>query len=108
VLGAAVIVAANFLSAANADAMADEGIGSSIVMMFASATLLIAVGMTTAGVASLRTGTWRGVPRFVPLANGIWPFIMIPLIGINQVQIAVGMMAALQIALGAGLIVEEA
>lgn len=108
VLGAAIIVAAHFLSAANPDALAEEGIGQSIVAMFASATLLIGVGMTAAGVATLRTGTWRAGQRFLPLANGAWPFVMMLLIGLGQAQIAVGIMAALQIALGAALIAEEA
>ena len=108
VIGAFVLVGANFLSAANADAMMDDGIGGAIGAMFGGATLLLGVGLTVAGVAVLRSGTWRGVARFVPLANGIWLFVMIALIFGDLLQIAVGLMAELQVALGAALLAEEA
>lgn len=108
VAGAALLVVANFLSAANADAMMDDGISMVIVGLFSGATLLLGAGLTTAGVATLRSGAWRGVSRFVPLANGIWPFLMMVLIFTPALPIAVGIMAALQVALGATLIAEEA
>lgn len=108
VAGAGIVVIANFLSAANADALADQGIGRVIVAMFTTATALLALGLSIAGVAILRSGTWRGVWRVIPLVNGVWSFLMVPLLMIDQVQVAVGVMAALQVALGAALIAEEA
>jgi hypothetical protein len=108
VLGAAVLVVANFLSAANADAMMADGISKVIVGLFAGATLLLGIGMTAAGVATVRSGAWIGVSRFVPLANGIWPFLVMALIPTPAMQVAIGVMAALQVALGAALIAEEA
>ncbi len=108
VVAAALLVVANFLSAANADAMMSDGISKVIIGCFSSATLLIAVGLTTAGIAVLRSGSWHGVARFVPLANGVWPFLMIALLATPLLQVAIGIMAALQMALGAALIAEEA
>ena len=108
VIGAAILVVANFLSAANADAMMSEGIAQVIVGFFAGATLLIGIGMTTAGVATIQSGAWSGVSRVVPLANGVWPFCLIALISTPAMHIAIGVMAALQVALGAALIAEEA
>lgn len=108
VLGAATIVVANFLSAANADAMMSGGIGGAIGSMFGTGTVLLGVGLTLAGVAVLRFGTWHGVARYIPLANGIWSLAMIALIFGDLLQIAIGIMAALQVALGAALIAEEA
>jgi hypothetical protein len=108
VLGAATLVVANFLSAANADAMSSDGIGGAIGAMFGGATVLLGVGLTLAGAAVLRSGMWHGVTRFIPLANGIWCFAMIALIFGDALQISIGIMAALQVALGAALIAEEA
>lgn len=108
VVAAALTVMANFLSAANADAMMSDGISKVIVGLFATATLLIGAGLTTAGIAILHFGSWRGVARFIPLANGIWPFLMIALLSTPLLQVAIGVMAALQMALGAALIAEEA
>jgi hypothetical protein len=107
-LGAATLVVANFLSAANADAMMHDGVGGAIGSMFGAGTVLLGVGLTLAGAAVLRSGTWHGVARFVPLANGIWSFAMIALIFGDLLQISIGIMAALQVALGATLITEEA
>ncbi|GAB4006793.1 hypothetical protein [Nocardioides ultimimeridianus] len=108
VVAAAGIVVANFLSAANADAMENNGIGGAIGLVFGVSTVLLGVGFTTAGVATLRAGAWQGVGRFAPLVNGIWPLVMIGLIIAEQVQLAVGIMAALQVCLGAALIAEDA
>ncbi|HJQ06553.1 MAG TPA: hypothetical protein VJ872_13955 [Nocardioides sp.] len=108
VVAAAGIVVANFLSAANADAMENNGIGGAIGLVFGVCTVLLGVGFTTAGIATLRSGGWQGVGRFTPLVNGIWPLVMIGLIVADQVQLAVGIMAALQVTLGAALIAEEA
>jgi hypothetical protein len=108
VLGAAMLVVANFLSAANADAMMADSIGGAIGAMFGGGTVLLGLGLTLAGVAVIRSGTWHGPARFIPLANGIWSFAMISLIFGDQLQIAIGIMAALQVALGAALFAEEA
>lgn len=108
VAGAALTVVANFMSAVNADAMMSEGIAQVIVGFFAGATLLLGIGMTTAGVATIRSGAWTGVSRFVPLATGIWPFFLMALFPTPAMQVAIGVMAALQVALGAALIAEEA
>ena len=107
VAAAALFVVANFMSAVNADAMMDDGIAKVIVGFFASATFLIGAGFVAAGVATLRSGTWRGVGRYVPLAIGIWCFLLIPIQFTGALQIGVGIMAALQVALGAALIAEE-
>ncbi|QGN58267.1 hypothetical protein [Nostocoides sp. HKS02] len=108
VLGASTLVVANFLSAANANAMMADGIGGVIGSMFGGGTLLLGIGLTLAGVAVLRSGAWHGVARFVPLANGLWSFAMIALIFGDLLQVSIGIMAALQVALGATLIAEEA
>ena len=108
VVAAALIAVANFLSAANADAMMSDGISKLIVGLFATATLLMGAGLTTAGIAVLRFGSWRGIARFIPLASGIWPFLMIGLLSTPFLQVAIGILAALQMALGAALIAEEA
>ena len=63
VAGAALIVVANFMSAANADAMMDDVISKVIVGFFAGSTLLVGAGLVAAGVATLRSGTWNGVSR---------------------------------------------
>jgi hypothetical protein len=107
VAAAALLVVANFMSAVNADAMMSDGIAKVIVGFFASATLLIGAGFVAAGVATLRSGTWRGVGRYVPLATGIWCFLLIPIQFTGAIQIGVGIMAAFQVALGAALIAEE-
>lgn len=106
--GAATIVLANFLSAANADAKTADSIGAAIGSMFGAGTMLLGVGLILAGVAILRSGTWHGVARFIPLANGIWSLAMIALIFGDMLQISIGVMAALQVALGAALFAEEA
>ena len=108
VLGAATLVVANFLSAANADAMMADGIGGAIGSMFGGGTVLLGAGLTLAGVAVLRSGTWHGVARFIPLANGIWSLAMIALIFGDLLQISIAILAALQVALGAALITQEA
>ena len=108
VAAAALLVVANFMSAVNADAMMSDGIAKVIVGFFAGATFLIGAGFVAAGVATLRSGTWRGVGRYVPLATGIWCFLLIPIQFTGALQIGVGIMAALQVALGAALIAEEA
>ena len=46
--------------------------------------------------------------RYVPLATGIWCFLLIPIQFTGVLAIGVGVMAALQVALGAALIAEEA
>jgi uncharacterized membrane protein len=107
VAGAALIVVANFLSAANADAMMDDGISKVIVGFFAGATLLIGAGLIAAGVATLRSDLWHGVARYVPLATGIWCLLLIPIQFTGALAIGVVVMAALQVALGATLIAEE-
>ena len=107
VAAAALLVVANFMSAVNADAMMSDGIARVIVGFFASATFLIGAGFVASGVATLRSGTWRGVGRYVPLATGIWCFLLIPIQFTGAIQIGVGIMAALQVALGAALIAEE-
>ncbi len=88
--------------------MMADGIAMVVVSFFSGATLLLGAGLTTAGVATLRSGAWSGVSRLVPLANGIWPFLMMVLIFTPALPIAVGIMAVLQVALGATLIAEEA
>jgi hypothetical protein len=108
VLGAVTLALANFLSAANADAMMSDGIGSAIGAMFGAGTILLGLGLTLAGVAVIRSAAWDGASRFIPLANGIWCFVMIALIFGNLLQVAIGVMAALQVALGAALIAQEA
>lgn len=105
--GAALIVVANFMSAANADAMMDDAISKVIVGFFAGGTLIIGAGLIAAGVATLRSGTWRSVGRYAPLALGIWCFLLIPIQFTGALAIGVGVMAALQVALGAALIAEE-
>ena len=107
VAAAALLVVANFMSAVNADAMMSDGIAKVIVGFFAGATFLIGAGFVVAGVATLRSGTWRGVGRYVPLATGIWCFLLIPIQFTGALQIGVGILAALQVALGAALIAEE-
>jgi hypothetical protein len=107
VAGAALIVVANFMSAVNADAMMNDGISKVIVGLFAGATLLIGAGLIAAGLATLRSGTWHGVGRYVPIATGIWCFLLIPIQFTGALAIGVGMLAALQVALGATLIAEE-
>lgn len=107
VAGAALIVVANFMSAANADAMMDDGISKVIVGFFAGATLLIGAGLIAAGVATLRSDTWHGVGRYVPLATGTWCFLLIAIQFTGALAIGVGVLAALQVALGATLIAEE-
>ena len=107
VAGAALIVVANFMSAANADAMMDDGISKVIVGLFAGATLLVGAGLIAAGVATLRSGTWHGVGRYIPLAIGIWCFLLIPIQFTGALAIGVGVLAALQVALGVALIAEE-
>jgi hypothetical protein len=108
VLGAGSLVVANFLSAANADAMMHDGIGDAIGSMFGGGTALLGIGLTIAGVAVLRSGSWHGVARVIPLANGIWSLAMIALVFGDLLQVSIGIMAALQVALGATLISEEA
>ena len=108
VVAAATIVVANFMSAANADATMDDGIAQVVVGLFAGSTLLLGAGLTAAGVATLRSDSWRGVGRYVPLATGIWCFLLIPIQFTGALQVGVGIMAALQLALGATLIAEEA
>lgn len=107
-LGAATIVVAEFLSAANADAMMSDPISKSIMALFATATVLIAAGLTFAGVATLRAGRWSGWRRFVPLANGVWAFVLVPIQFTTSLPIGVCVLAVLQVALGAALISEEA
>ena len=107
VVGAALLVVANFMSAVNADAMMDDSISKVIVGFFAGATLLVAAGFVAAGVATLRSGTWRGVGRYVPLALGLWCFLLIPIQFTGALQVGVGIFAALQVALGAALLAEE-
>jgi hypothetical protein len=107
VAGAVLIVVANFMSAANADAMMDDGISKVIVGLFAGSTLLVGAGFIAAGVATLRSGAWHGVGRYAPLAIGIWCFLLIPIQFTGALAIGVGVLAALQVALGAALIAEE-
>ena len=105
---AGLIAVANFLSAANADALTSDGIAKAIMSLFAVSTIMIGVGLTTAGIVLLRSGAWSGISRFVPLANGVWPFLMSPLAPTPALSIAIGILAALQVALGAAMITQEA
>ena len=107
VVGAALLVLANFMSAVNSDAMMDDGISKVIVGFFAVGTLLIGAGLIAGGLATLRSGAWHGVGRHLPLATGIWSFLLIPIQFTGELALGVAIMAALQVALGATLIAEE-
>jgi len=44
-------------------------------------SLLIGVGLILEGIAVLRARVWDGWPRWLPLALGIWLFVMMPAFG---------------------------
>ena len=102
------IAIADFLSAANADALTSDGTAKAIMGLFAAATIIMGVGLTTAGIVLLRSGAWSGISRFVPIANGVWPLVMSPLAPTPYLTTAIGVLAALQVALGAAMIAQEA
>jgi hypothetical protein len=54
---------------------ADTGLAEKV--LFPTATVLIGLGMTVAGVRTLAAGHLHGWPRFVPLACGLYPFVAI-------------------------------
>lgn len=107
-VAAGLIAVANFLSAANADAMTSDGNAKAIMGLFAASAIIMGVGLTMAGIVLLRSGAWSGISRFVPLANGVWPLLMSPLAPTPFLTTALGILAALQVALGAAMITQEA
>ncbi|MEA5454579.1 hypothetical protein SPF06_07580 [Sinomonas sp. JGH33] len=49
-----------------------------LALFFASATVAIPIGFVLAGIAALRSRTWHGWERFVPLGVGVLPFVILP------------------------------
>lgn len=106
VAGAVSYVVAHGLSLAGYDAALEDPTAVAALSCFVAGTLIGAVGLIMAGVATLRSGTWSGWRRFTPLALGIWMAVMMPLQFTAALPIAVGVYAIATIALGLAMLVE--
>ena len=107
VLGSALYVAAHAVSIPFHDADLSDGGAMVALTLFGVGTLLTAVGMVVAGLDVRRTRAWQGWHRSVPLLLGAWMIVMMPLQFTPLLVVAVGVYAALAIALGVAM-VEEA
>lgn len=107
VLGSALYVVAHAVSIPFHDADLSDGGAMVALTLFGVGTLLTAVGMVIAGLDARRTKVWQGWHRSVPLSLGVWMLVMMPLQFTPLLVVAVGVYAALAIALGVAM-VEEA
>ena len=65
-VAAGLLAVADFLSAANADAMTSDGTAKAIMGLFAGATIIMGVGLTTAGIVLLRPAPGAASPATCP------------------------------------------
>jgi hypothetical protein len=66
--GLALLIVAEFVSLVNMDVA---------IMFFSAATLAILAGMTSVGIAVLRSGHWTGWRRFTPLLCGLFVLLVV-------------------------------
>jgi hypothetical protein len=72
---------AEFASIPFADQRMDDTGPMVVGSAFGLGVALTAVGLVTAGVATLRAGLWQGWRRYAPLAAGVWALVMIGISG---------------------------
>lgn len=61
------------ISAAGQDK--DSAAAGTVGALYGVATIMIGLGMITAGIAAVRDGEWSGWQRWLPLVLGIWLFV---------------------------------
>lgn len=83
-LGAHVFAEAGYAVAANT--AIDDPLPTALSAVFGIATILVAIGMVVAGIATLRAHVWVGWGRFTPLAFGVMTVILIALIFSNDTR----------------------
>lgn len=106
VAGALLYVMAHALSLVAYDAPLDDPLSVAVLSCFGVGTLLTAVGLIIAGMATLRSGAWSGWRRYAPLVLGAWMVAMMPLQFTPALPLAVGIYALAVMGLGVALIVE--
>ncbi|MCY4726428.1 hypothetical protein NYO98_09065 [Nocardioides sp. STR2] len=106
VAGALLYVIAHALSLVAYDAPLDDPLAVAVLSSFGVGTLLTAVGLVIAGIATLRSGAWSGWRRYTPLVLGAWMVAMMPLQLTPALPLAVGIYALAVMGLGLALIVE--
>jgi hypothetical protein len=82
---------------------ADDAGATIVGAIFGVAVLLSAVGLLAAGVATLRTGLWRGWRRFTPLTAGVWTTALIGLGSTKALPAGVAVYGLCLLALGIAL-----
>ena len=106
IVGGAVFVAAQVVSAFLPDARSDEPAARVAVMLFAVGSLLTALGFVLAGVAVLRAGVWSSWRRFAPLAVGAAMVCLVPLQFTSLLAVGVTLYAVTIVGFGAALLAE--
>lgn len=106
VAGALLYVVAHALSLVAYNAPLDDPLAVAVLSSFGVGTLLTAVGLIIAGVATIRSGVWSGRRRYAPLVLGAWMVAMMPLQFTPALPLAVGIYALAVMGLGLALIVE--
>ncbi|MEI8407371.1 MULTISPECIES: hypothetical protein [unclassified Kribbella] len=105
-VGGIVFVAAHAVSLIFRDARVDDPAGAAAVTLFASATVLTAVGFIAAGVAVARAGQWTSWRRYTVLTVGIWLLCLIPLQFTPLLPLAIVVFAATMVAFALALLAE--
>lgn len=77
--GTAVFFMAELASIPFNDARLDDTGPMTVGGMFGLGVVLTAVGLLSAGVATLRSGQWHDWRRFTPVAAGIWSAVLVGL-----------------------------
>lgn len=106
ILGGAVFVAAQLLSALLRDARMDDPSAGVAVMLFAVGSLLTALGFVCAGVAVLRARRWTSWRRFTPLGVGAAMVCLVPLQFTSLLALGVTLYAVTVLGFGVALLAE--
>jgi hypothetical protein len=106
VVGGIVFVAAHAVSLIFRDARVDDPAGAGAITLFATATVLTAVGFIAAGVAVARARRWTSWRRYSPLAVGIWLLCVVPLQFTSLLPLSIVVFAATLAAFAIALLAE--
>ncbi len=101
--GTALLLVAEVASIPFRDQTVDDTGPAIVGAMFGLATLLSAVGLITAGKATMQSGRWRDWRRLTPLVTGIWALILVGLVLTPVMALGIAVFGICFLALGFAL-----
>lgn len=101
--GMALLLVAEVASIPFRDQTVDDTGPAIVGAMFGLATLLTAVGLITAGKATMQSGRWHDWRRVTPLVTGIWALALVGLVFTPVMALGIAIFGLCFLALGIAL-----